>query len=106
MGPIISRKQLEMIEGYVKIGRSEGAHVAAGGDRPSDPALGRGFFFQPTLLDGVSPDMRVAQEEIFGPVLAIITFDEIEEAIAIGRPMLPRPMKPIRSVTKTSRIHS
>jgi aldehyde dehydrogenase (NAD+) len=84
MGPIISRKQLEMIEGYVKIGRSEGAHVAAGGDRPSDPALGRGFFFQPTLLDGVSPDMRVAQEEIFGPVLAIISFDEIEEAIAIA----------------------
>jgi aldehyde dehydrogenase (NAD+)/betaine-aldehyde dehydrogenase len=84
MGPIISRKQLEMIEGYVKIGQSEGAQVAAGGGRPLDPALGRGFFFQPTLLDRVSPDMRVAQEEIFGPVLAIITFDEVEEAIAIA----------------------
>ena len=72
MGPIISKKQLEMIEGYVKIGKSEGAHVAAGGARPSGPDLGRGFFFQPTLLDRVSPDMRVAQEEIFGPVLAII----------------------------------
>ena len=84
MGPIISKKQLEMIEGYVKIGKSEGAHVAAGGARPSGPDLGRGFFFQPTLLDRVSPDMRVAQEEIFGPVLAIITFDEVEEAIAIA----------------------
>jgi aldehyde dehydrogenase (NAD+) len=84
MGPIISKKQLEMIEGYVKIGHSEGAQVATGGGRPSTPDLGRGFFFQPTLLDGVSPDMRVAQEEIFGPVLAIITFDEIEEAIAIA----------------------
>src|SRR5688572_19873031 len=84
MGPIISKKQLEMIEGYVKIGKSEGAHVAAGGARPSGSDLGRGFFFQPTLLDRVSPDMRVAQEEIFGPVLAIITFDEIEEAIAIA----------------------
>jgi aldehyde dehydrogenase (NAD+)/betaine-aldehyde dehydrogenase len=84
MGPIISKKQLEMIEGYVKIGQSEGAEVTAGGTRPSDPALGKGFFFQPTLLDRVSPDMRVAQEEIFGPVLAIITFDEIEEAIAIA----------------------
>ena len=84
MGPIISKKQLEMIEGYVKIGKSEGAQVAAGGARPSGPDLGRGFFFQPTLLDRVAPDMRVAQEEIFGPVLAIITFDQVEEAIAIA----------------------
>jgi acyl-CoA reductase-like NAD-dependent aldehyde dehydrogenase len=84
MGPIISKKQLEMIEGYVKIGQREGAHVAAGGGRPSAADLGHGFFFQPTLLDGVSPDMRVAQEEIIGPVLAIITFDEVEEAIAIA----------------------
>ncbi len=54
------------------------------GGRPTGPDLGRGFFFQPTLLDGVSPEMRVAQEEIFGPVLAIITFDDVEEAIAIA----------------------
>jgi acyl-CoA reductase-like NAD-dependent aldehyde dehydrogenase len=84
MGPIISKRQLETIEGYVKIGRDEGAQVAAGGARPSDPALGRGYFFQPTLLDQVSANMRVAQEEIFGPVLAIISFDEIEEAIEIA----------------------
>jgi acyl-CoA reductase-like NAD-dependent aldehyde dehydrogenase len=84
LGPIISRKQLEAIEGYVKIGAKEGAAVAAGGGRPSDPALGGGFFFQPTVLDKVSPDMRVAQEEIFGPVLAVITFDDVEEAIAIA----------------------
>jgi acyl-CoA reductase-like NAD-dependent aldehyde dehydrogenase len=84
MGPIISQRQLEMIEDYVRVGQSEGAELTAGGTRPSDPALGRGFFFQPTLLDRVSPDMRVAQEEIFGPVLAIISFDELEEAIAIA----------------------
>jgi acyl-CoA reductase-like NAD-dependent aldehyde dehydrogenase len=84
MGPIISKKQLDMIEGYVKIGRSEGAEVAAGGRRPSDPSLGGGFFFEPTLLDRVSAEMRVAQEEIFGPVLAIITFDDVEDAIAIA----------------------
>ena len=84
MGPIISRTQLEMIEGYVTVGASEGAHVAAGGGRPSGADLAGGFFFQPTLLDRVSPDMRVAQEEIFGPVLAIIAFDEVEEAIAIA----------------------
>jgi aldehyde dehydrogenase (NAD+)/betaine-aldehyde dehydrogenase len=84
MGPIISKRQLETIEGYVTIGRDEGAEVVAGGERPSDPGLGRGFYFRPTLLDRVSPDMRVAQEEIFGPVLSIIDFDEIEEAIAIA----------------------
>jgi aldehyde dehydrogenase (NAD+) len=84
MGPIISKRQLETIESYVRIGQSEGAEIAAGGARPSDPSLGRGFYFQPTLLDKVSPDMRVAQEEIFGPVLAIMTFEDIEEAIAIA----------------------
>jgi acyl-CoA reductase-like NAD-dependent aldehyde dehydrogenase len=84
MGPIISKRQLETIEGYVKVGAGEGATVAAGGHRPADASLGRGYYFQPTLLDGVSAGMRVAQEEIFGPVLAIIAFDDIEEAIAIA----------------------
>jgi acyl-CoA reductase-like NAD-dependent aldehyde dehydrogenase len=68
----------------VKVGQGEGAAVVAGGARPSDPALGGGYFFQPTLLDRVSPEMRVAQEEIFGPVLAIIEFDSIEQAAALA----------------------
>jgi acyl-CoA reductase-like NAD-dependent aldehyde dehydrogenase len=84
MGPIISKRQLETIEGYVAVGKGEGATVAAGGGRPSDPSLGRGFYYSPTLLDRVSPDMRVAQEEIFGPVLAIIAFDELEEAVELA----------------------
>ena len=84
MGPIISQRQLETIERYVGIGRDEGARVAAGGSRPSDPALRGGYYFQPTLLDRVAPDMRVAQEEIFGPVLAIIPFDDIEQAAVIA----------------------
>jgi aldehyde dehydrogenase (NAD+) len=84
MGPIISKRQLETIERYVEIGRGEGARVAAGGDRPGDPSLGRGYFFRPTLLDDVRPDMRVAQEEIFGPVLAIMTFESVAEAAAIA----------------------
>jgi acyl-CoA reductase-like NAD-dependent aldehyde dehydrogenase len=84
MGPIISRKQLETVERYVGIGTSEGASVAAGGNRPVDPALAGGFYYRPTLLDGVTPDMRVAQEEIFGPVLAMIAFDDIEEAARIA----------------------
>ena len=84
MGPIISKRQLETIEKYVQVGTSEGAHVAAGGARPADPSLGGGYYFQPTLLESVSAGMRVAQEEIFGPVLAIIDFDELEEAATVA----------------------
>jgi aldehyde dehydrogenase (NAD+) len=84
MGPIISKRQLETIENYVAIGAKEGAVVAAGGKRPQDASLGGGFYFQPTLLDRVTADMRVAQEEIFGPVLAIIPFDDFEEAATIA----------------------
>jgi aldehyde dehydrogenase (NAD+) len=84
MGPIISKRQLETIEGYVTVGQGEGAAVVAGGRRPSDPALSGGYFYQPTLLDRVSPDMRVAREEIFGPVLAIIEFDGIDEAASLA----------------------
>jgi acyl-CoA reductase-like NAD-dependent aldehyde dehydrogenase len=84
MGPIISKRQLETIERYVAIGKEEGATVAAGGSRPSVPGHPGGFYFEPTLLDAVKPDMRVAQEEIFGPVLAMIAFDDIEEAAALA----------------------
>ena len=84
MGPIISQRQLETIESYVRIGREEGAEVVAGGSRPRDLTASGGFYFQPTLLDRVHPDMRVAQEEIFGPVLSNIPFDDLEEAAAIA----------------------
>jgi aldehyde dehydrogenase (NAD+) len=84
MGPIISKKQLETVERYVGVGAGEGATVAAGGVRPSGPGLGNGYYFQPTLLDRVTPDMRVAQEEIFGPVLAMIEFDDIGQAVEIA----------------------
>jgi acyl-CoA reductase-like NAD-dependent aldehyde dehydrogenase len=84
MGPIISQRQLETIDQYVAIGRQEGARVAAGGRRSDDPRLSAGYFYEPTLLTGVVAGMRVAQEEIFGPVLSIITFDDEEEAIRIA----------------------
>ena len=84
MGPIISRRQLETIERYVSIGRDEGAEVVAGGVRPGELEKSGGFYFRPTVLDQVSPDMRVAQEEIFGPVLSIIEFEDVEEAAAIA----------------------
>ncbi len=84
MGPIISEKQLQTVENYVKLGEREGAQLAAGGGRLAGAALANGYFYQPTVLDAVSPEMRVAQEEIFGPVLAVITFDDLEEAIALA----------------------
>jgi len=84
MGPIISSRQRETIERYVAVGKEEGARVVAGGSRPTDAGLSKGFYYQPTLLDGVSPGMRVAQEEIFGPVLAIIEFEDVEEAAALA----------------------
>ncbi|HKS05394.1 MAG TPA: aldehyde dehydrogenase family protein [Gemmatimonadaceae bacterium] len=84
MGPIISKKQLATIERYVKVGQDEGATVAVGGKRPAKSGLPAGNYFEPTLLTGVTRNMRVAQEEIFGPVLAIIPFDDIDEAASIA----------------------
>ena len=84
MGPIISKRQLETIEEYVAIGQQEGARVSAGGRRPSAGGLPGGYFYEPTLLTGVTRGMRVAQEEIFGPVLAILPFDTVEEAAEIA----------------------
>jgi acyl-CoA reductase-like NAD-dependent aldehyde dehydrogenase len=83
IGAIISRSQLEKIEGYVGIGSQEGAVVACGGARP-DGALSKGNFLMPTVLDKVRNDMRVAQEEIFGPVAAVTTFKDEAEAIRIA----------------------
>ena len=84
MGPIISKKQRETIERYIAVGKEEGATIAAGGGRPTDPSLADGYYLQPTLLDKVAPEMRIAQEEIFGPVLAIIAVDDVEEAAAVA----------------------
>ena len=84
MGPLISGKQLDRVLGYLEIGRNEGASVLTGGGRPAAEELGRGYFVEPTLLDGVNQDMRVANEEIFGPVLSVLTFEEEEEAVAIA----------------------
>lgn len=84
MGPVISRNQLERVIGYIELGKEEGASVAAGGERPTDARLQQGNFVLPTVLDGVRNDMRIAQEEIFGPVLAVIPFDDLEEAATIA----------------------
>ena len=82
MGPVVSHEQLERVTDYIDIGKQEGAEVAAGGSRAED--LGEGYFVQPTIFTGVRNDMRIAQEEIFGPVAAVIEVNDVDEAIAVA----------------------
>jgi aldehyde dehydrogenase (NAD+) len=84
MGPLVNAKQLERVSGYMKVGTEEGANVATGGARATGEGLERGFFFQPTVLTNVQPDMRVAQEEIFGPVVSFVRVRSLDEAIAVN----------------------
>ncbi|MFJ9816645.1 aldehyde dehydrogenase family protein [Streptomyces sp. NPDC101151] len=81
VGPVISAEHRARVESYVELGRKEGATVVAGGERPP---LERGFYVAPTLLAGCANDMRVAREEIFGPVVTVIPFDEEDEGVALA----------------------
>ena len=84
MGPVINEAQLRRVEEYVKIGRDEGAVCVLGGDRASeDPALANGNFFLPTIFIDVTRDMRIAREEIFGPVLSVLKTTGLDDAISI-----------------------
>jgi aldehyde dehydrogenase (NAD+) len=74
--------QRKRVEGYLDGARADGAQFISGGDRPSEAALAGGYFVNPTVLAGVSDGMRVAREEIFGPVVAAMAFDDIDEVIA------------------------
>ncbi|HKT84182.1 MAG TPA: aldehyde dehydrogenase family protein [Solirubrobacterales bacterium] len=88
MGPQVSAAQLEKVEGYVKIGLEEGAELLAGGHRPElDPEIAGGHYFEPTVLAGTN-DMRVFQEEIFGPVVSVTRFRDEEEALRIANDTL------------------
>lgn len=82
VGPVVSAVQRERVEGYLEVGRQEGAKVLVGGGRPA--GLDRGWFVEPTVFTDVRPDMRIAQEEIFGPVLSVLAFDDEDEAVAIA----------------------
>ncbi|EHR51830.1 NAD-dependent aldehyde dehydrogenase [Saccharomonospora marina XMU15] len=84
MGPLINAKQRERVLGYLESGREEGAEVVTGGGVPSGEAFERGFFVEATLFDKVEPGMRIAQEEIFGPVLSVIPVDGAEEALQVA----------------------
>ncbi|MEO3792503.1 aldehyde dehydrogenase [Nonomuraea sp. B10E15] len=81
IGPLVARRQQERVEGYIRIGMEEGAKVVVGGlERPYD----RGWYVAPTVFAGVSNDMRIAREEIFGPVLAVIPYDDEADAVRIA----------------------
>ncbi|SEN36632.1 aldehyde dehydrogenase family protein [Lihuaxuella thermophila] len=82
IGPIISEKQLKRIESYIELAKKEGVMIRTGGKRCAKN--GNGFFFEPTVLDHVSSDSRLAQEEIFGPVLVVLPFDTTQEALEIA----------------------
>jgi betaine-aldehyde dehydrogenase len=81
MGPLISAEHREKVEGYIEIAKEEGAELRLGGRRPQDERFESGFFLEPTVFTGVRPEMRVAKEEIFGPVLTVESFASEEEAV-------------------------
>jgi acyl-CoA reductase-like NAD-dependent aldehyde dehydrogenase len=84
MGPLVSARQRDVTERYVRIGLEEGATLAAGGKRPDGEAFARGYFHQPTVFTEVTNGMRIAQEEIFGPVICVLAFESEDEAVALA----------------------
>ena len=84
VGTLVSFRQRERVMDYIAIGLDEGANLVCGGTIPDDPALAAGAYLLPTVFDGVSNDMRIAREEIFGPVVSIIPFDTEEEALRLA----------------------
>jgi aldehyde dehydrogenase (NAD+) len=88
VGPVTTMPQFEKILGYMEVAKGEGAKVALGGGKASRPECGEGWFVEPTIFTGVNNKMRIAQEEVFGPVLSIIRFRDEEDAVAIGNDVL------------------
>ncbi|WP_235747379.1 aldehyde dehydrogenase [Nocardia coffeae] len=82
IGPMAGARHRERVESYVASGREQGARVVVGGGRPA--GIDRGWFVEPTVFADVTPDMRIAQEEVFGPVLSVLTYDDEDEAVAIA----------------------
>ncbi|MYW96115.1 aldehyde dehydrogenase [Amycolatopsis rubida] len=82
IGPLVAARQRDLVEGYIKAGAEEGAKVLVGGGRPA--GLAHGWFVEPTIFTGVEPSMRIAQEEIFGPVVSVLAYRNEDEAVAIA----------------------
>ena len=84
VGPVVNRAALEKIHSYTEIGVGEGAKLLTGGEIATEAGLDRGFFYRPTVFAEVDPEMRIAQEEIFGPATALIRASDVDEAIRIA----------------------
>jgi aldehyde dehydrogenase (NAD+) len=84
VGPLIHQRSRQKVESYVDIGQEEGAELVTGGKQPGGERLGHGFFYRPTIFAGVTPSMRLAQEEIFGPVLSVIRVRSFDEAVRVN----------------------
>jgi alpha-ketoglutaric semialdehyde dehydrogenase len=84
VGPVINQSALEKIHSYTEIGRDEGAKLLTGGEVASGDGLGKGFYYRPTVFGEVDPEMRIAQEEIFGPTVAVIKVRDLDEAIRVS----------------------
>ena len=84
VGPLVSFRQRDRVAAYVEAGRAEGAELVVGGVPPTDPALARGAYLLPAVFDRATVDMKIVREEIFGPVVAVITFDTEEEAVRLA----------------------
>jgi aldehyde dehydrogenase (NAD+) len=83
LGAIVSQEQMQTVLGYIDAGKKEGAKLVAGGNRVSVDG-GKGFFLEPTIFGGVNNNMKIAQEEIFGPVLSVLTFDEVDQVVELA----------------------
>ncbi len=84
MGPIVSRQQYERVMRYIGYGSEDGGRLLTGGGPPDDPDLRKGFFVEPTVFDGVTPEMRIGAEEIFGPVMSVMSWSDFDEMIEIA----------------------
>ncbi|WP_129670342.1 aldehyde dehydrogenase family protein [Candidatus Chloroploca sp. Khr17] len=84
MGPLVNEAQLERVLGYIEVGKAEGATLRCGGHRLTEGTYASGWFVQPTIFTGVRPTMRIAREEIFGPVLSVIEVESFDEALAVA----------------------
>jgi betaine-aldehyde dehydrogenase len=82
VGPIVSQRQFDRVMGFIESAKTEGAQLRTGGGKPSDPALSAGLFIAPTVFDQVTPAMRIGREEIFGPVMSAMIWDDYEDMLA------------------------
>jgi aldehyde dehydrogenase (NAD+) len=84
VGPVVDKNQYDSVLSYVRIGREEGAELVVGGGKCTQPGLEDGYYIEPTIFDRTTPEMRIIQEEIFGPVLSIQRVDDFEQALSVA----------------------